>query len=167
MAELSVWTKVVNGVSNFFGGEAEGVEDYDDVDVDIPEVDLPEEQEQESKGFDLFSRFNSGRNSKVVAMPQPQQIMMRISKPTNLDEVNGIISQLKEKNAVVLNLEYVNKDIARRILDSITGAIYALDGTIEKVSNSIFVAAPFNYDIVSDNSKDKKESQFAASNYIK
>ncbi len=166
MAELSVWTKVVNGVSNFFGGEAEGVEDPEEMDLDIPEVEeLPEEQE--SKGFDLFSRFNSGRNSKVVAMPQPQQIMMRISKPTSLDEVNSIISQLKEKNAVVLNLEYVNKDIARRILDSITGAIYALDGTIEKVSNSIFVAAPFNYDIVSDNSKDKKESQFAASNYIK
>ena len=58
MAELSVWTKVVNGWNNFFGSEVEGVEDPEEMDLDIPEVDVPEEQE--SKGFDnIFSRFNT------------------------------------------------------------------------------------------------------------
>ena len=58
--------------------------------------------------------------------------------------------QLKEKNAVVINLEYVSKDVARRIVDVVCGAVKALDGNMEKVSNSIFVVAPYNYDIVNE-----------------
>ncbi len=166
MAE-SVWNKVVNGVQNFFGGDVvEGIDDPDDVGFDVPEtMEDPVETETKS-GFNIFD-FKNSRSNKVVAMPQPQQVMMKIAKPTTLDEVYGIMALLKEKNAVVLNLEYVSKDVARRIVDVISGAVFALDGHFEKVSNSIFVAAPFNYDIVSDNSKDKKESQFAASNFIK
>ena len=50
--------------------------------------------------------FGLGR--KVVAMPQPQQIKMKISKPTNFDQADEIVMQLKSKNAVVINLEYVS-----------------------------------------------------------
>jgi len=165
MAESFI-NKVVNGVQNFFGGDIEGIDDPDDIGLDVPEV-IDEPTEPESKaGFDFLNPLKN-RSSKVVAMPQPQQVMMKIAKPTSFDEINGIIMQLKDKNAVVLNLEYVSKDVARRIVDVVSGAILALDGHFEKVSNSIFVAAPFNYDIVSDNSKDKKESQYAASNFIK
>ncbi len=169
MAEQSVIKKAVNAVSNFFGGEPEYDPDVDG--VDIPDTgydadaDYPEEET--SQGIGGFSNIFKGRNnSKIVAMPQPQAVMMKISKPTNLDEAYEIIGLLKEKNAVVLNLEYVSKDVARRIVDVVSGAIIALDGHFEKVSNSIFVAAPFNYDIVTDNSKDRSESKYAA-NFIK
>lgn len=100
-------------------------------------------------------------------MPQPQQIKMKISKPTNFDQVEEIISELKSKNSVVINLEYVSKDIARRIMDAVSGAAMALDGHVEKVSNSIFVVAPFNYDIVNEFTKEKIESKFAAPSWIK
>ena len=83
-------------------------------------------------------------------MPQPQQIRMKIAKPTNFDQADEIVMQLKEKNAVVINLEYVSKDVARRIVDVVSGAVKALDGNIEKVSNSIFVVAPYNYDIINE-----------------
>ena len=63
---------------------------------------------------------------------------------------NEIINELKSKNGIVMNLEYVNKDIARRIIDTVSGAVTALDGRIEKVSNSIFVVAPYNYDITNE-----------------
>ena len=120
----------------------------------------------------LESIFNTkieikGNRNKVVAMPQPQQIKMKISKPTNFDQVDEIIFQLKNKNAVVINLEYVSKDIARRIVDTVGGAITALDGHMEKVSNSIFVVAPFNYDIVNEITKEKIEGKFAASLFTK
>ncbi len=121
-------------------------------------------EEDEAPANDNVSFFGRGKkSSKVVAISQ-QQIMMKIAKPTNFDQVDEIIQQLKEKNAVVINLEYVSKDIARRIVDVLCGATNALDGHIEKVSNSIFVVAPVNYDIVNENTKGKIDtSKFSAS----
>jgi cell division inhibitor SepF len=87
---------------------------------------------------------------------------MKISKPTNFDQVDEVINELKDKNAVVINLEYVSKDVARRIVDVIGGAVKALDGHIEKVSNSIFVVAPINYDIMNEATKEKIERKYSA-----
>lgn len=107
------------------------------------------------------------RGPKVVEMPKPQQIVMKISKPTNFDQVEEIIAELKNKNSIVINLEYVSKDIARRIMDAIYGATLALDGHVEKVSNSIFVVAPVNYDIINEFTKEKIESKFATPSWRK
>ena len=79
------------------------------------------------------------------------------------NQVDEIIIELKQKNAVVINLEYVSKDVARRIVDVVSGATKAIDGHMEKVSNSIFVVAPFNYDIVNEITKEKIENKFSAS----
>lgn len=120
--------------------------------------DYDTEEENEGETLGLFKR-----KPKVVSMPQPQQIRMKIAKPTNFDQADEIVMQLKEKNAVVINLEYVSKDVARRIVDVVCGAVKALDGNMEKVSNSIFVVAPYNYDIVNEITKEKIESKFSAS----
>ena len=145
-------------IMNYLWGENEETaqDNYNDVD-DIQngyEETIDDEDSGETLG--LFRK-----KSKVVNMPQ--QIKMKIAKPTNFDQVDEIISELKMKNAIVINLEYVNKDVARRIVDVISGAIKALDGHIEKVSNSIFVIAPFNYDIVNEVTKEKIENKFSAS----
>ena len=60
----------------------------------------------------------------------------------------------KNKVAIIVNLEYVNKDVARRIIDFMSGAVYALDGNIQKISNSIFLIAPCNYEITNELSKE-------------
>ncbi len=111
--------------------------------------DLNEEEEEVDSGSEKKVGFWNKKN--VVQMPQTQSVRMKIIKPTNYDpDVNEIISELKSKNGIVMNLEYVNKDVARRIIDTVSGAVTALDGRIEKVSNSIFVVAPYNYDIVNE-----------------
>lgn len=142
-------------------GENSAQENYED----DTELEYDGEYEEEEPETDAFR--NMFRRNKVVAMPQPQQIKMKISKPTNFDQVEEIISELKSKNSVVINLEYVSKDIARRIMDAVSGAAMALDGHVEKVSNSIFVVAPFNYDIINEFTKEKIESKFAAPSWIK
>ena len=60
-------------------------------------------------------------------------------------------------------MEYVNKDVARRIVDFISGAVHALDGHIEKISNSIFLVAPYNYEIVNDMARDEIKSKISVS----
>ena len=94
---------------------------------------------------------------------QPQQIKMKISKPTNFDQADEIVMQLKEKNAVVINLEYVSKDVARRIVDFISGGVYSLDAHIQKVSNSIFLIAPTNYEITNEMAREEIKNKLSVS----
>lgn len=154
----------IKKIKESFWGENDTTEDYIEDGYDVEEVE--EGYDEDSYSRPSFNMFKGNKN-KVVAMPQPQQIKMKISKPTNFDQVDEIIFQLKNKNAVVINLEYVSKDVARRIVDTVGGAVTALDGHMEKVSNSIFVVAPFNYDIVNEITKEKIEGKFAASLFTK
>ena len=127
----------------------ENEEELEDEEILDNAYDMAEEEEEQDAGTEKRTGFWNKRN--VVQMPQTQSVRMKIIKPTNYDpDVNEIISELKSKNGIVMNLEYVNKDIARRIIDTVSGAVTALDGRIEKVSNSIFVVAPYNYDIVNE-----------------
>lgn len=154
-------TSSIKKIVDFIWGEQEdSQEDYDENVYNSDYADEYEEMDEGETGetLGIFKRKN-----KVVSMPQPQQIKMKIAKPTNFDQASEVIMQLKEKNAVVLNLEYVSKDVARRIVDAVCGAAQALDGNMEKVSNSIFVVAPYNYDIVNEITKEKIESKFSAS----
>lgn len=103
------------------------------------------------------------RRSKVVNMPQTNQIRMVISQPTTFEQSETICDLLKEKKSVIVNLEYVNKDIARRIVDVISGAVHALDGHIQKVSNSIFLVAPYNYEITNEMAREEIRNKISVS----
>ena len=152
----------IKKIVNYFRGETDQEPESDNVETITNDVYGYDDEPETIGGIEGINPFRRNKG-KIVSMPQPQQIKMKISKPTNFDQVDEIINQLKEKNAVVINLEYVSKDVARRIVDVVGGAIKALDGHIEKVSNSIFVVAPFNYDIINEATKEKIESKFSAS----
>ncbi len=62
-----------------------------------------------------------------------QQVRMVIMQPTNFEQAEEICDLLKEKKSVIINLEYVNKDVARRIIDVVSGAAHALDGHMQKI----------------------------------
>src|SRR5574344_598577 len=133
-----------------------GMENVEEVDEE--EEGLEQENEQEEN-----KNFWNRRGSKVVNMPQSQQIKMVISQPTTFEQSEGICDLLKEKKSVIVNLEYVNKDVARRIVDVISGAVHALDGHIQKISNSIFLIAPYNYDITNDLAREEIKNKLSVS----
>ncbi len=103
------------------------------------------------------------RSSKVVSMPQTQQVKMVICQPTSFEQSENICTLLKEKKSIIVNLEYVNKDIARRIVDVVSGAVHALDGNLQKVSNSIFLVAPYNYDITNEMAREEIKNKLSVS----
>ncbi|MCI9087481.1 MAG: cell division protein SepF [Clostridia bacterium] len=133
----------------------EELENYDDEELENYD-DEEEEQPEERK---LWGR----RNNKVVNMPQVQQVKMVISQPTNFEQAASICDLLKQKKSVIVNLEYVNKDVARRIIDVVSGAVHALDGHMQKISNSIVLIAPFNYDIENDTARDEIKNKLSVS----
>ena len=71
-------------------------------------------------------------------------------KPDRFDNVSEIAEHLRSKHAVVLNLEATNKDVARRLVDFLSGCAYALDGKIKKIAISTYIITPYNVDIVGD-----------------
>ena len=146
---------LMNNVWNLFGMDSAEAEDYED--ENLYEYENEEDEEVEDKK--LFGR----RNSKVVPMSQGQAIKMVISQPTTFEQSDEICGFLKEKKSVIVNLEYVNKDVARRIVDFISGGVYALDGYIQKVSNSIFLVAPSNYEITNEMAREEMKSKLSVS----
>lgn len=148
---------LMNKVWDLFGMDSAEPEEYEDENI----YDYENEEEDTIEDRKLFGR----RNNKVVNMPQAQNqaIRMVISQPTTFEQSEEICSFLKEKKSVIVNLEYVNKDVARRIVDFISGGVYALDGYIQKVSNSIFLVAPSNYEITNEMAREEMKSKLSVS----
>ena len=146
---------LMNKVWDLFGMDSAAEEEYEEDDVyEYEEEDVEEDRK-------LFGRSKN----KVVSLPQAQTnaIKMVISQPTTFEQSDEICSFLKEKKSVIVNLEYVNKDVARRIVDFISGGVYALDGYIQKVSNSIFLVAPSNYEITNEMAREEMKSKLSVS----
>ena len=148
---------LMNKVWDLFGMDQAEPEEYDDENVYEYE---DEEEETEVEDRKLF-----GRKNKVVPMQQAQgnSIKMVISQPTTFEQSDEICSFIKEKKSVIVNLEYVNKDVARRLVDFISGGVYALDGYIQKISNSIFLVAPSNYEITNEMAREEMKNKLSVS----
>lgn len=147
---------LMNKVWDLFGMDQAEPEEYDE---NVYEYE-DEEEETEVEDKKLF-----GRKNKVVPMQQAQgnSIKMVISQPTTFEQSDEICSFIKEKKSVIVNLEYVNKDVARRIVDFISGGVYALDGYIQKISNSIFLVAPSNYEITNEMAREEMKNKLSVS----
>ena len=143
---------IMNKIWGAFGMDAAEDDEVEDIDM------VEEESVEEDEGsYKLWGR------KKVVNMPQVQQVRMVISQPTTFEQAEDICDLLKEKQSIIVNLEYVNKDIARRIIDVVSGAVHALDGHIQKVSNSIFLIAPFNYEITNEMAREEIKNKLSVS----
>lgn len=140
-----------------------GVEPEQDQEEEMENVDYIETDNVQEIEDDEDRKIWGRRNSKVVNMPQTQQVKMVICQPTTFEQSESICTLLKEKKSIIVNLEYVNKDIARRIVDVVSGAVHALDGNLQKVSNSIFLVAPYNYDITNEMAREEIKNKLSVS----
>ena len=146
---------LMNKVWDLFRMDSAEPEEYDEENIYDYEDEVEEEEDRK-----LF-----GRKNKVVSMPQANAnaIKMVISQPTTFEQSEEICNYLKERKSVIVNLEYVNKDVARRIVDFISGAVHALDGHIQKISNSIFLIAPTNYEIANEMAREEIKNRLSVS----
>jgi len=85
------------------------------------------------------NRHDEQENARVVLV-----------EPVRFEESQGIADNLLDHRAVVINIESCDTDIAAKIIDFVGGVVYAIDGTIQKVSQGIILAAPQNIDIASE-----------------
>ena len=105
-------------------------------------VSAPPSGDQRGKVLNLANAASS--------TPMPQRYQVVIVTPERFDAVTEIAESLRAKNAVLLNLEGASQDVARRLVDFLSGCAFALDGKIKKVASRAYLITPFNVDIAGD-----------------
>lgn len=90
------------------------------------------------------------RRNKVVNINATTQLKVVLVKPERFENASEIADHLKEKRTVVINLESTNKDIARRLIDFLSGVAYAGEGKIKKVAANTYIITPYHVDIMGD-----------------
>jgi cell division inhibitor SepF len=110
-----------------------------------PEVELEREEEKEVSSREDV-RTNR-RNAQVLSIHSQKQMRVVVFEPKSFEDSQNIADQLKNRRPVIINLENADKILAKRVVDFISGATYALNGNMQKVGTGIFLFVPNNVDI--------------------
>jgi len=137
-------------------------DDYDDYEDDYYEPQTKKPAKSQS-GLGSKVRTIGKKRDREAAAPQPAQnnfdnvrgisgasngkMKMVVYQPMTYDDTQSIIDNLKNRKPIIVNLENLEIDIAQRVLDFMSGAVYALNGNIHKVTKGIFILVPTNVDI--------------------
>ncbi len=122
-----------------------------------PEV---EEADDSFKEITTKSSDKKQTSRKVVPMPVHGGSTLNVLYPDSFDEARNICQFLRLNQAVIVNLENMNRDNAQRIVDFISGAVYSLDGGIKKISAGIFVVTPSTFVVEEKSSGDDAKKEF-------
>ena len=92
---------------------------------------------------------SSGFSGQVLNMGSGKQEVV-LFHAKSFDDTARAADELRKKKAVILNMENVDKALTRRVVDFLSGSVYALDGTVKKIAQSTYLFCPHNMDIVGD-----------------
>ena len=120
---------------------------YEDEDEELDDF---EETPRREPAFDDRKARVEDRRNKVVNIHATTQLKVVLVKPERFENASEIADHLKEKRTVVLNLESTNKDVARRLIDFLSGVAYAGEGKIKKVAANTYIITPYSVDIMGD-----------------
>ena len=144
-------------------------DDYDEFDDEVEEFE--EEQEaarrprrtspfattQESSDFSAASAApatpaaapaSTAFSGSVLSSGNKQEVVLFHAK--TFDDAAKAANELRRKKAIILNMENVDKALTRRVVDFLSGSVYALDGSVKKIAQSTYLFCPHNMDVVGD-----------------
>ena len=123
---------------------------YDDEDEEY-EDDFEDTARKEPVFEDRRARDRAeDRRNKVVNIHATTQLKVVLVKPERFENASEIADHLKDKRTVVINLESTNKDVARRLVDFLSGVAYAGEGKSKKVAANTYIITPYHVDIEGD-----------------
>ena len=136
-------------------------DEYDD-DLEVAEEEAQEEaprarrtspfattQQNTTSNYTPSSNTSSGFGGQVLSMGSGKQEVV-LFHAKSFDDAAKASDELRRKKAVILNMENVDKALTRRVVDFLSGSVYALDGSVKKVAQSTYLFCPHNMDVVGD-----------------
>ena len=167
---MSFWDNVKKFAQPY---DDEEFDDYDD-----EELDTYEEPEQEAPRTRRPSPFSSSASAPAATAAAPaaataaaprfggQVLSMSSNKQEvvlfhakTFDDAAKAVDELCKRKAIILNMENVDKSLTRRVVDFLSGAVYALDGRVKKVAQSTYLFCPHNMDVTGDLENIKTENE--------
>lgn len=135
-------------------------------------IGLPIEEEEEVKGGETIDfepekpsrkevkeSSEVNKKNKVISVHTTTQLKVVVRTPYSFENAKDIADHLKAKKPVVINLENVDVPVAKRIIDFLSGAVYAVDGNIQKIADKIFLIAPYSVGIIGGDLKDELKNK--------
>lgn len=126
---------VMNRFMNFLGLQEE--EEVVERERITDALDEPSKEPNESRKV----------KNNVVSLHAQKPSKLVLCEPRNYEETQGIADHLRSRRAILVNLQRVRPEQAMRIVDFLSGTVYALNGAISKVGPNIFVCTPDNVEI--------------------
>lgn len=150
-----------------------GQDDYDEENEEVYEEELSDIEDTDDTPFSRTRSEDRNIITNSIVRPtnranlvdinspshinNPNHMKVIVYKPTKYSDAEQIVKNLKSKKPVVVNLEEVEVELARKIFNFCSGAICALDGEMRKISKEIFILAPNNVTLDADKAKDETE----------
>ena len=107
------------------------------VDADVDDISV--------KGYNF-----TAKEHVYIMLNKPKGVISATTDPAKKTVIDIIPDELRRKKAVILNMENVDKALPRRVVDFLSGSVYALDGRVKKIAQSTYLFCPHNMDVVGD-----------------
>ncbi len=122
----------------------------EDDDELIPEEEMIPKRNETQRELKEPSALGMPKRGKIVNIHTTTQLKVVVVQPESFEDSKEIADHLKTKKPIVVNLEKIDQEVAKKIINFLSGAVYALDGNIQKISGAIFLIVPYNMGIMGD-----------------
>lgn len=157
---MSFWDNVKKFTQPYADDEYDDYEDDDGMDDYGSDEETPRGSRSNSDaGLDFgysaapsaaaSSGSSSGFSGQVLNMSSGKQDIV-LFRPGSFNDTSKAADDLRNKKAVIVNMENVDKAMARRVVDFLSGCAYALDGKVKKVAQATYLFCPHNMDVQGD-----------------
>ncbi|UCZ51811.1 cell division protein SepF [Bacillus shivajii] len=133
-------------------------DEYNEAELDEMEDIEPSHTKKEVRLEDVKNAQKDQKGNVVSLSSIQSQAKVILVEPHSYDEVQEIADHLKNRKAVVINLQRLPRDQAKRIVDFLSGTVYAIGGDIQKLGMNIFLCTPDNVDVTGNISEMVKEN---------
>ena len=138
-----------------YGEDDDYLDDYEEPEKPAPAPEEEEEEEADDYGFGPMTSTTSaapaaGFSGQVLNMNTGNKQEVVLFRPGSFNDTSKAADDLRNRKAVIVNMENVDKAMARRVVDFLSGCVYALDGDVKKIAQSAYLFCPHNMDIVGD-----------------
>ncbi len=107
--------------------------------------DLDEDDEDMTSAWALTERTEERpRSGREVSIRTTTRLKVMIAQPRRLEDLPAVADELKEGMTIILNLETLERDLIRRILDVLSGVAYGLDASVSRIASNTYMIVPFN-----------------------
>ncbi len=135
-------------------------DEFDDEEFEYDEFEEERRTERAQREKPKFARQPARENNLVHMGGISEMMKLVVIEPSSFEESPKLVDSLKERKPVIINLEDIDAETARKIFDFLSGATYALNGNVQKIANNIFVFAPDNVDISASEKKPTEDFEF-------